>query len=86
MAQIRPRAIGVQPLENYQLLVTFDNQEKKIFDVKPYIRGSWFGKLKDQAVFQAVKIAGLSVEWPDGQDICPDALYEESVAVPGPPN
>lgn len=79
MTEIRPRAVAVQPIENYRLLVTFNNQERKIFDVKPYIQGSWFGKLKDPAVFQAVRIGGLSVEWPGGQDICPDCLYEESV-------
>lgn len=50
-----------------------------MFDVKPYIKGDWFGELKDQKVFDAVRIAGLSVEWPDGQDICPDCLYEQSI-------
>ena len=79
--EIRPRAIDVKPLDNYRLLLTFDNQERKIFDVKPYIRGSWFGQLKNPDVFNAVRIAGLSVEWPDGQDICPDCLYEQSVSM-----
>ena len=66
-------------MENYRLLVTFDNQEKRIFDVNPHIRGSWFGKLRDPEVFGSVRIGGLSIEWPDGQDICPDELYDESI-------
>lgn len=75
----RPRAIDVQPLENHCLLVTFDNAEKRIFDVTPYIKGSWFGELNDPNVFRQVHIGGLSIEWPNGQDICPDRLYEDSV-------
>lgn len=78
---IRPRAISVTPLENYRLLLTFDNHERKIFDVTPYIRGNWFGELKEPEVFKSVRIAGLSVEWPNGQDICPDCLYDDSVSV-----
>ena len=74
-----PRAVAVKPLPAYRLLVTFDNQERRVFDVQPYIRGSWFGQLKDPAVFNAVQIGGLSIEWPGGQDICPDELYSNSV-------
>ncbi len=86
MSETRPRAVSVAPLADYRLRVTFDNQEKRIFDVKPYIRGNWFGKLKDAAVFQAVRIGGLSVEWPGGQDICPDELYQNSVPEEGAPH
>ena len=75
----RPRAIDVEPLEGYRLLVTFDNQERKVFDVNPYIKGSWFGQLRDKNLFNRVQIGGLSIEWPDGQDICPDRLYEDSI-------
>ena len=37
--------VEVVLLENYKLLIWFDNQEKRIFDVRPYIKGSWYGKL-----------------------------------------
>ena len=77
----RPKAIDVAPLPNYRLLVTFDNHERRVFDVNPYIKGSWFGKLRDKATFDKVHIGGLSIEWPDGQDICPDRLYEDSQPV-----
>lgn len=74
-----PMAIKVRPLENYQLLINFDNGEEKIYDAKPLIRGDWFGKLEDNKVFNTVHIAGISVEWEDGQDICPDDLYYNSI-------
>lgn len=79
--EVRPKAIDVEPRNDYTLLVCFDNGEKKIFDVKPYIRGSWFGELKDMTNFNTVHVAGLSVEWANGQDICPDRLYEDSITV-----
>ena len=49
--------------------------EEKKFDVKPYIKGDWYGHLKDTAYFKAVTTDGYTVTWPDGQDICPDELY-----------
>lgn len=78
---LRPKAIKVEPLDNYELDVTFDNGERKIFDVKPYIKGQWFGELQDPCVFKTVHIAGLSIEWANGQDICPDDLYYSSKAI-----
>ncbi len=75
------RAVSVLPLDDYCLQVGFDNGEVRIFDVKPLIRGSWMGELKDKAYFKTVRIGGLSVEWPHEQDICPDQLYECSYPV-----
>ena len=74
-----PCAIEVKPLEDYKLLVTFENGEKKVYDVKPLIRGDWFGKIKDMNVFNTVHIVGISVDWEEGQDVCPDDLYYNSV-------
>lgn len=76
---LRPKPIEVKPLENYLLLISFNNGEDKIFDVKPMISGSWFGELKDRSIFNTVKISGNTVEWVNGQDICPDDLYYLSV-------
>ena len=74
-----PHATHVTPLPDYELLIRFENGETRVFDVKPYIQGSWFGQLRDENLFKQVAISGLSVEWPDGQDICPDRLYEDSI-------
>lgn len=42
---LRPTVTKVIPENNYILLLEFNNGEKKEFDVKPYIKGTWFGKL-----------------------------------------
>lgn len=75
---MRPKAIRVQALENYILLVEFNNSEIRYFDVKPYLKFKAFEKLKDEKKFKNVKIAGLSIEWDNGPDICPDELYNNS--------
>ena len=79
---LRPTAISVHPLEDYFLRVSFDNGETRDFDVKPYIRGNWYRALANLAYFKSVFTNGYTVEWPDGQDICPDELYYNSVIVP----
>jgi hypothetical protein len=76
---LRPTVINVLPENNYNLLLEFDNGEKKYFDVKPYIKGSWFNELNNITYFNRVHTNGFNVEWPNGQDICPDDLYYKSV-------
>ena len=73
-----PKAMNVEILENYELKITFQNGEVKIFDVKPYFGHKIFDELKDEKLFKTVKIAGLSIEWDNGADICPDELYNLS--------
>ena len=76
---LRPTVVKVLPENNYILLLEFDNGEKKFFDVKPYIKGTWFYELSNQAYFNRVHANGFNIEWPNGQDICPDDLYYNSV-------
>ena len=75
---LRPTAIAVQAQEDYTLRVTFDNGEIRQFDVKPYIRGEWYSELKDKKYFHTVFTNGYTVEWANGQDLCPDELYFSS--------
>jgi len=75
---LQPTVLEVTPMADYKLMLTFENGEKKIFDVTPYIDGPWFGKLRDVVFFNSVYIAGKSVKWADGQDISPHELYGSS--------
>lgn len=76
---LRPVAISVVPENDYIINITFDSGEKGRFDVKPYIKGEFFGMLSDKTYFNRVFTNGYSVEWPDGQDLCPDEIYYNSV-------
>ena len=69
---------AVRPLENYKLELMFENAEKRVFDVAPYLDTGVFTKLKDKAVFARVKISLDSIEWPEGIDLDPEVLYMDS--------
>lgn len=76
---LQPKVISVTPMPNKLLLVEFSTGESKIFDVKPYIFGSWYSELNDDEYFQTVCPCGSTVAWSDGQDIAPHELYELSL-------
>jgi len=68
----------VKPLSNYKLELVFQNNEKRIFDVKPYLSTGLFKTLKDEKFFKTVKISYDSIEWPNGVDLDPEILYKKS--------
>jgi len=44
---------AVVPQDNYRLLLTFENNEQRIFDMKPYLDfGTVFKALKDPALLR----------------------------------
>jgi len=71
--------IDVEPLQDYQLVLTFENGEKRIFDMKPYIDRGIFKELKDEKMFRSVRVSFDSIEWSNQADIDPEVLYEDSV-------
>ena len=68
---------NVTPHEDYKLNLVFDNNEVRLFDVKPYLEKGIFCELKDPAYFNSVKLFFDSIQWPHGQDFDPDHLYIE---------
>ena len=74
------KIINVEPLEDYKLLLTFDDNVKKIKDMKPYLNKGVFKNLRDKAVFNNVKIVLGTNAWGD-IDMCPDSLYESSKTI-----
>jgi hypothetical protein len=72
---MNPRVKTVKPKPDYTLTLVFENGEQKVFDVKPYLGIGVFQELKDLKVFNGVRPFLGSVEWPHGQDFCPDTLY-----------
>jgi hypothetical protein len=77
---MNPRVKAVKAEDNFTLSLLFTNGERRLFDVKPYLTVGVFKTLDDPAYFRRVRVFLGSVEWPQGQDFCPDTLYEESVA------
>lgn len=76
---MNPRVTDVKPQTDYQLELTFSNEEKRMFDMKPYLKTGRFIELKNEALFASVVCTMGSVQWQNGLDLCPDTLYEDSV-------
>lgn len=70
----------VKTMNDYQLLLTFENGEKKVFDMKPYLDKGIFKELKDEKKFRSVRVSFDSIQWSNQADIDPEVLYEKSVA------
>ena len=68
----------VIPLDNYNLLLTFENGEQRQFDMSPYLNLGIFQELKDEKIFRTVKTNFDTIEWDNEADIDPEILYKES--------
>ena len=69
--------ISAKALDDYKLLIGFENNEQKIFDVKPYLEIGKFKELKDEKLFRTVKVKFDSIEWDNMLDLDPALLYEK---------
>ena len=69
----------VKPLDEYKLLVTFENGEVKLFDMNPYLTKGIFRELRDVSLFKSAKVKFDTVEWENEADIDPETLYEDGI-------
>jgi hypothetical protein len=74
-----PRVISAQCQDDYRVTVTFSNNEQRIIDISPYLSFGVFGKLKDINLFQQVRVAFGTIEWPGGVDLDPEFVWQKSI-------
>ena len=72
---MNPAVVTVKPENDYKLEVTFDNGEKRLFDVTRFLDKGVFSELKNIDYFQQVNVAFGAIEWPHEQDFSKDTLY-----------
>ena len=77
-APLGPRVIEVIPNDDFELLLTFNNGEKRIFDAHQIMYMEAFAPLKNIEFFKLAKVKFGTVVWPRDIDYCPDMLYEQS--------
>ncbi len=68
----------VETQPDYRLLLEFENGEKRIFDMAPYMDEKPFVKLKGSPLFAKASVDYGTVVWPGNIDIAPETLYDES--------
>jgi hypothetical protein len=69
---------SVRPLDGYKLLLEFNDSEKRIFDISPYLNTGKFAELRDYSMFNTVTIKFDSIAWANQLDIDPELLYQKS--------
>lgn len=72
------KIIKVKVLEDYNLELTFDNNVVKIKDMKPHLNEGVFKVLKNEKIFNPVKITFGTISWNEDIVLCADYLYETS--------
>ena len=76
----QPKLLDVQACEDYTLLLTYANGEKRIYDALPLLKFPAWKKLKNLDFFIRMAHVGdfNTVSWDDMTDIAPERLYENS--------
>ena len=69
---------AVEALPDFQLLLRFENGERRVFDMKPLLSTGLFSQLKDEALFRSVSVQFDTIEWCNGVDLDPEMLYHQS--------
>ena len=77
---IEPRPIEVKALDGFCLYLKFKDGKEKVYDMKPLIDSmKFYEKLRNKEYFKLVKTFYDTVVWPNGEDVCPENLYYDSV-------
>ena len=76
-----PTLKAVVPLDDYYLILTFGEGEKRIYNFKPNLNHKFYKELADMRLFKTVSVNDGEIEWLTGQDFCPRTLYEGSEPV-----
>lgn len=91
----RRRIVAVKPNDDFTLTLDFDNGERRILDVKPYLRtGTVFEPFMKLENFKRVYLddshsicwdidpnIDSKEVWENLVDLCPDSCYMESVPI-----
>ena len=72
--------IKAEYLEDYRLLLSFNNGERRIVDLSNSLKGSVYTPLKDISYFKNFSIKFNTIEGENGADFAPEYLYEIGTA------
>ena len=74
---MNPFVRRVSPVTDFTIEVEFETDERRLFDMTPYLHRGVFVRLQDRSVFRSARVVAGSVEWPGGIDLSYDTLYLE---------
>lgn len=78
-----PRVLSVIAINHHTLLVEFDNNQKKKYDVTRLLEKDMFAPLKNPALFKAVQVekGGYAIYWNSEIDISEYELWQHGQTV-----
>lgn len=68
------KIIKAIPLDNYRIEILTSSGVSGIFNAKPYLGGSAFKDLHNEAYFRLVRPAYHGISWPNEQDFSSDTI------------
>ncbi|MBC8527425.1 MAG: DUF2442 domain-containing protein [Candidatus Cloacimonetes bacterium] len=79
---MHPRIKSVKALDNYLLLITFDNNVIKKYNCKEKFKDPLFSILKNKVFFKSIKVdpGGYGVSWNDELDLSEYELWTRGQA------
>lgn len=78
---LMPIIKDIEVLEDYKILIKYENGKIKIYDMKPNLNYEVFKNLKNYELFKKVHPASETIEWETGEDVNPEDLYYNSIEV-----
>jgi len=73
--------IKVIPKESFSLVVSFDDGQTRILDMKPFLDFGVFKQIKEPERFNCVRVAFDTIEWDCGVDLDPEFVMNKSVPI-----
>ena len=71
--------VDVTARNDYTLLLTFQDGQKKVYDARPLLEKPIYSRLESLPFFLSARAECGTVVWSDDVDIAPEHLYEYSV-------
>lgn len=73
------KTVSARPLPDYKVEVSFNNGMRGVFDCKYLLGCKMSAALADWNLFSQVRAEHGTLCWPDGTDVAPETVWEESV-------
>lgn len=72
-----PKIQSAKTIDSHTLLIKFDNNKKKQYDIRPLLKNKIFAPLTNQALFKAVQVeqGGYAITWNENIDISEYELW-----------
>ena len=70
--------LTAEPLEGYDVLVSFENGVRGIFNCEYLINDPYWAKLKSPTFFRQVRAECGTLCWPEDIDVAPESVWADA--------